>query len=180
MFVSTAYAAAAETAEHSGGTFPPFDPTYFPSQLVWLAITFGFLYFVMSRMILPRIGDILEVRRDRIAQDMEETKRLKDEADSAIAAYEHELSQAKAKAHDIGAKATEETRAQAEAERHAAEEELAAKISEAEKDIAQIRDKAMAEVGSIASDTAQSIVTQLMGGRISKAEITKAVEAAEK
>ena len=60
MFISTALAATAATqgAEHGdkSGSFPPFDPATFSSQLLWLAITFGFFYFIMARVALPRIG----------------------------------------------------------------------------------------------------------------------------
>ena len=50
-------------AGHEGGLFPPFDPSTFPSQLLWLAITFGLFYVFLKKVVLPRIGSILEVRR---------------------------------------------------------------------------------------------------------------------
>ena len=59
-------------AEHNGsGSFPPFDSSTFSSQLIWLAITFGLFYYLMSRVALPRISGILETRSDRIAQDLD-------------------------------------------------------------------------------------------------------------
>ena len=91
MFVTAAYAATAETAE---GSFPPFDASTFASQILWLVITFGLFYLFMSRVVLPRIASILETRRDRIAQDLNEANRLKDEADQAFATYEQELADA--------------------------------------------------------------------------------------
>ncbi len=72
-------------ARHGSGVFPPFDSTHFASQLLWLAITFGLFYLLMSKVIIPRIGGILETRHDRIAQDLDEASRLKGEADAAIA-----------------------------------------------------------------------------------------------
>src|SRR5690606_27801834 len=65
--------AAAAAAEH-GGAFPPFDPTFFPSQLLWLAVTFGALYWLSSRVLLPRLSGIIEDRRDRIADDLAEAE----------------------------------------------------------------------------------------------------------
>lgn len=56
--------------EHSVGTFPPFDGETYASQILWLAITFGLLYWIMSKVALPRLSGILEDRRDRIAGDL--------------------------------------------------------------------------------------------------------------
>src|SRR5690606_29974529 len=84
-----------------GSNFPPFDPSTFPSQLLWLAITFGLFYLFLKRVVLPRIGGILEVRRDRIAQDLDQASRMKEEADAAVAAYEQELAEARKKAASI-------------------------------------------------------------------------------
>ena len=81
--------------------FPPFDATTFGSQLLWLAITFAALYLLMSRVALPRIGEILEVRRDRIEGDLAEADRLRQKTDQAIAAYEAALAEARQKAHGI-------------------------------------------------------------------------------
>lgn len=59
---------------------PQFDPTYFASQVFWLIVTFGILYLLMAKIALPRIGDILEVRQDRIAADLDRAEQLKREA----------------------------------------------------------------------------------------------------
>ena len=65
----TASPAVAEEAHGSGG-LPQFDPTWWPSQLLWLALTFAVLYFVFSRSTLPRLGGILETRALRIESRM--------------------------------------------------------------------------------------------------------------
>ncbi|MEC9342275.1 MAG: F0F1 ATP synthase subunit B [Pseudomonadota bacterium] len=170
--------AGAEAAHGGEATFPPFDPTFFASQLLWLAITFGFLYWFMSRVAIPRIASILEVRRDRISGDLDEAQRLKEEADAAHAAYEHELAEARGRAHAIGQEAYEKAKVEAEAERHKVEASLSEKLEAAETRIDQIRTSAMGEVDRIASDTAGVIVRELIGGTATKAEITSAVEAA--
>src|ERR1700692_857129 len=81
--------------------FPPFDKQSFPSQLLWLTLTFVALYFLMSRIALPRIDSILERRRARIAGDIAEALRLKGESDAAIAAYEKALAEARARAQAL-------------------------------------------------------------------------------
>lgn len=191
MFVTPAYAAS-ETAANSGEThsgtvaphggghessFPPFDPSTFPSQLLWLAITFGLFYIFLKNTALPRIGGILEFRRDRIAQDVDQAARMKEETDAAIAAYEQELADARAKAHEIAQAARDAAKADADAERGEIEKELEKKLADAETHIASIKNAALKEVGSIAEDTATAIVSELIGGRTAKSDISAAVKA---
>lgn len=176
MFVTAAI--AAEAASEGEKVFPPFDSSTFASQLFWLAITFGFFYWFIAKVISPRIGEILETRQDRIAGDLDMARDLQEKADEAHAAYEQELAQARTTAGEIGQKARDKAKAEAEAERQKVEAELATKLEEAESRIASIRKKAMAEVGSIATDTTAQIVDQLIGTSVTKAELTKAVGAA--
>jgi len=163
-------------SEHGGGgAFPPFDASSFPSQLLWLAITFGLFYFLMSKIALPRISSILETRSGRIAQDLDEANRLKSESDEAIAAYEQDLADAKSRAHAIAQDARDEARAELDAKRAGVEADMTSRIAEAEKRIAGIKSKAMGEVGSIAEDTAAVLVDQLISGKVTKADIAAAV-----
>jgi F-type H+-transporting ATPase subunit b len=163
---------------HTSGLFPPFDSSTFASQLLWLAITFGLFYMLMSKVIVPRIGGILEHRRDRIAQDLDEANRLKEEADNAIAAYEQELADARKKASAIAETAREKAKAAAEAERTSTEAELSAKMADAEKSITAIKTKALADVDTIAEDAATDMVKHLLGGTVTKAEVAAAIRAA--
>ncbi|MEL6920072.1 MAG: F0F1 ATP synthase subunit B [Pseudomonadota bacterium] len=173
MLISTAYAATEEAA--SSGVFPPFDTSTFASQLFWLAITFGFFYWFISKIISPRIGEILETRQDRIAQDLAKAQDLSDETNAAIAAYEQDLATAKANANDIAQKARDKAKAEAEAERAKVDDDLNAKLTEAETRISDIRAKAMGEVSTIAQDTASELIGKLIGAKVTKAELTKAL-----
>ena len=163
-------------SDHGGaGVFPPFDSSTFSSQLLWLAITFGLLYFLMAKIALPRISSILETRSGRIAQDLDEANRLKTESDEAIAAYEQELADAKGRAHAIAQEARDSARAELDAKRAAIESDMAAKVAEAEERIAGIKSKAMGEVGAIAEETTAALVDQLITAKVTKAEIKTAV-----
>ena len=165
--------------EHdAGGVFPPFDSSTFPSQLLWLAITFGLFYLFLKKVVLPRISGILEVRSDRIAQDLDQAARMKDEADAAIAAYEQELADARARANTIGQQARDAAKADAEAERRKVEADLEAKLSSAEGRIGSIKEAALRDVGAIAEETAASIVQELVGGKVDKAAVAAAVRQA--
>ena len=180
MIITQAWAATEQAHGDGGGTFPPFDPSTFASQLLWLAITFGIFYLLMSRVVIPRLAGILETRRDRISRDLDESERLKTEADAAHAAYEQELAEARRNAHAIGQEATDKAKAEAASAREAVEADLAGKMAEAEARISAIRDKAMGEVGEIATDTTETIIAELIGAKTTKAEIAKAVSAASK
>jgi F-type H+-transporting ATPase subunit b len=188
MFVTPGYAQeqapaldeahSVEGAEHGGGSFPPFDASTFPSQLLWLAITFGLFYLFLKKVVLPRVGGILEVRSDRIQQDLDKAAGLKEEADAAVAAYEQELADARAKANVIGQEARDGAKAEAETQRKKVEASLDKRLADAEGHIASIKTAAMKEVGTIAEDTAGAIVQELVGGKLDKAAIAAAVKAA--
>ncbi|MEO1701144.1 MAG: F0F1 ATP synthase subunit B [Pseudomonadota bacterium] len=177
MLISKAYAAGGDAAKYAAdsGVFPPFDSSNFASQLFWLAITFGFFYWFISKIISPRIGEILETRQDRMAQDLAKAQDLSDETNAAIAAYEQDLATAKVNAGEIGQKARDKAKAEADAEREKVDDDLAAKLAEAEARIADIRARAMGEVGTIAESTAAELVEKLVGISVSKADMTKAL-----
>lgn len=165
-------------AEHGAdaGGFPPFETTFFASQLLWLVITFGLFYLFLSKIVLPRIGGTLEVRGDRIAQDLDQAARMKEEADAAVAAYEQELAEARARAGTIGQEARDAAKAEAEAERREIEKALNNRLAEAERRIAIIKDTAMNDVGQIAQETASAIVEQLVDMQADKATVSAAVK----
>ncbi|WIJ24586.1 ATP F0F1 synthase subunit B [Devosia sp. RR2S18] len=157
----------AETEHHyddgHSDVFPPFDPATFPSQLLWLAITFGALYLVMSRLALPRIGTILENRKARIDADLAAADASRQKTDAAIAAYEAALAAAKTKAQGIAETNRTAVQADIAAKRAAVEAELVERISAAEARIAQTKAQALTHVDEIAAETAQSVVAHLSG-----------------
>ena len=160
---------------HEEGMFPPFDASTFPSQILWLAITFGLFYLFLKKVIMPRLGGILDVRENRIAQDIEQANRMKGDADAAVAAYEQELAEARANANVNGQKARDDGKAEAETARKSIEASLEAKLAEAEARVAKVKDTAMRDVGSIAEETAAAIVSAL-GGKSARTDVAAAVK----
>ncbi|QQR38146.1 F0F1 ATP synthase subunit B family protein [Devosia rhizoryzae] len=150
-------------ADESHGVFPPFDPATFPSQLLWLAITFGALYVVMSRVALPRLGGILENRKALIDADLAAADADRAKTDAAIASYETALAAAKSNAQAIATQTREAINADLAAKRAAAETDLASKVSAAEARIAGTKAEALTHVDEIAAETAQAVVAQLVG-----------------
>jgi F-type H+-transporting ATPase subunit b len=143
--------------------FPPFQSQNFPSQLVWLALTFVLLYALMARVALPRIGAILEARSKRIADDLAAANRFKEQSDAAHSAYEKSLADARARAQAIAAETRQKQAAEAEATNKRLEAEFHDKLAAAERSIAATRTAAMGNVGAIAADTATAIVERLIG-----------------
>jgi F-type H+-transporting ATPase subunit b len=168
------------SVEHPAGgarTFPPFDKQTFPSQLLWLTLTFVALYLLMSRIALPRIGTILEQRRARISGDLAEAQRLKGESDSAIAAYEKALADARARAQALLNESRQRQAAEAEAARKALDATLNARIAEAERGISAQKSAALANVRDIATEAAAAIVERLIGMAPSSREAVAAAVA---
>lgn len=158
----------ATTEAHGGDgdhsdVFPPFDPATFGTQLIWLAITFGALYLLMSKIALPRIGEILETRRDRIEGDLAEADRFRQKTDQAIEAYELALSDARKKAHGIAEETREKINGELDGKRHDMEDELSGRIATAEARIHSMKTDALANVDEIAAETAVALVMQVSG-----------------
>jgi F-type H+-transporting ATPase subunit b len=163
--------------EAAGGKpdFPPFNTDTFAPQLVWLAITFGLLYFVLSRAILPRIGNVIDERANRIKRDLDAAERLKAETDKALAAYEQALGEAKGKASDIARDTRAKLTAEVDREKASIEAEMTARAAEAETRIGAMKTKALAAVDDIAVGTAAAIVGRLVGDEPGPAEIARAL-----
>jgi F-type H+-transporting ATPase subunit b len=159
-----------------GGGFPPFNSDTFPSQLVWFAVSFALLYALMSRLVLPRVTSIFEQRRARIAADVAEAGRLKTEADSAIAAHQKALADARAGAQAMAAETRAKLAAEADQRRKGLEERLHARLAEAEKAIAATKAAAMANVRSIAVETGGAIVQRLIGVAPAEKAVAEAVD----
>lgn len=153
----------ASGGEHESGVFPPFDPATFPSQLLWLAIAFGGLYLLMSKIALPRIGSILENRKGIIDADLAAADASRQKTDAAIAAYEAALAAARSKAQGIANESREAIQADLAAKRSAVEADLTAKVTAAETRISATKAEALTHVDEIATETAQTVVTQLVG-----------------
>jgi F-type H+-transporting ATPase subunit b len=170
-----------EGAEAPGGaeheTFPPFDPATWGSQLVWLAITFGVLLFLMSRLVLPRIKAILDNRSERISGDLAAAGRLKDETDAAIAAYEQALAEARQNAHSIAQEARDAAKGKIDADRGRIEAKLQEKLDAADARINEEKTQALAEVDAIAREATEAMVEVLIG-ESGGADVAPAVEAA--
>jgi F-type H+-transporting ATPase subunit b len=154
----------AHTEEPAGHhAFPPFQAEHFPSQLVWLTISFVLLYVLMSKIALPRIGAIFAERSRLIRDDLAAAERFKEQSDAAHAAYDKALADARARAHSIASSTREQQSREAAAAQNRLEAKLHERLAAAETSIAATRTSAMGNVRTIAADAATAIVERLIG-----------------
>jgi F-type H+-transporting ATPase subunit b len=156
---------------------PQFDPSIWPTQLFWLALSFVILLVLMTKVALPRISEVLEEREFRINDSLRKAEGLRQDAEDAIAAYERMMADARAKAQEQVRQSRERAAAQA-AERHAElTERLAEDIATAERRIAAAKTEAIAGVRNMAVEVAGLAVKQLVGEPIADAVVSNTVDA---
>jgi F-type H+-transporting ATPase subunit b len=165
---------------HPGGgppLFPPFEVSTFPSQLLWLAITFGALYIVMAKVALPRVGALIELRKAHIANDLNQAAAMHQQADAAAAAHEKTLAEARARALALAQAARDKLAAEADARRKTLEDELAVRLGAADRQIAETRAQAMSNIEGIARDATGAIIERILGRPADGQAVATAVNA---
>jgi F-type H+-transporting ATPase subunit b len=171
-----------EADPHGGGHggFPPFRSEAYASQLIWFALAFALLYFLMSRVALPRVGKVLDARSARLAADLEEAQRLRAESEAAAKAHEKSIADARARSQAIAQETRNALAAQAAERRKALEADLGHKLADAEATIRAGTVAAMANVRGIAADTATAIVERLTGRAPDRASVEAALDGAKR
>ena len=168
----------AEVGHEAGhATFPPFDSSTFPSQILWFALIFGAMYYYLSKRFLPAVGGVIEARRARIAKDIDEATAMQAKADAAVVEHEKALAKARSEAQATAQAARDKIAAETDAKRKALDDQLNAKLAEAEQRIAANRAAAMGNVRTIAADATGAIVERLIGRAPKAGDVTKAVDA---
>jgi F-type H+-transporting ATPase subunit b len=161
--------------EESSGGLPQLQFQHWGGQIVWLLLIFAVLYVVLAKVLLPRVSGAIDERGGKIAGDIADARRLKDEAEAQARAAAAEVAEARAKAQKTAADAKAKASAEA-AERQAKEEAvLAEKLAAAEASIQVARDAAMSHVRGVAEETAGAIVEKLTGKAATAAELKSAL-----
>ncbi len=169
--------ASTQAGEHKSG-LPQLNTDDFAPQLVWLALTFGVLYWIMSRVALPRIAQVIEKRRDQIAKDIDAAKDFKHQSLAAESAYKADLAQAKAKAHAIAQETRDELNAKTDAKRAEVDARISAQLVDSENRIKSAKKAALKEINVIASTTTREIVDHLIGKTVSDSDLSDALKTA--
>lgn len=154
---------AAGAAEHSSAGLPQLDASTFPSQLFWLAVTFGILYLYFSKKALPDISSVIENRREHIQSDLDGAERVRDEAEAAQNAYDKLMENARTEATKLMTEAEAGVRAKAEKELAALREKGVKEMETLEKRLAQSKMQAMGDMNAIAADIASRAAEKITG-----------------
>jgi F-type H+-transporting ATPase subunit b len=179
LLLTTLPLAAAEGGGSEG--LPQLTQTHtFVGQIFWTIVTFGVLYAVMTKVIIPRVGEAMEERQDKIDDDVSRAEKLKRETEQVIEEYEAKLAEARGEARETVRQATEAWEAEAAKREKAAAEALAKKTGEAESRIAAAKQEALANLKSVATEVSAAATAKLLGASPSEGDAQKAVEASLK
>lgn len=149
-------------AEHGSSGLPQFNPEWFPSQIFWLAITFGILYFFFARITLPRIAGTLEARQEKIAADMAEAERLTQSAQATREDFERELAKAQSKAAASIRAIDDKVKEKTNDLLYSFRTKFTAEIARAEFDLARERDRLGKELNDMAAETAAHAASKIL------------------
>lgn len=140
---------------------PQLDPTWFASQLFWLAITFTALYVLLAYFILPPLQQVLERRKETVGHDLRMAQTLKSQAETARQEYERALSDARSKAQALMSEAEQGYKSKSEAANKAIDGEIEKKLSEAARKITAKKEELMQELTPTAEELTAMIVEKL-------------------
>jgi F-type H+-transporting ATPase subunit b len=153
----------AEAGGHAAGAFPPFDASLFPHQLFWFALTFGALYLVLSRIVLPQVASVLDRRAEKIRADLDSAARQSEAAEAARNEMERTQADSRAQARALVDRLRAAAQEELAADQARVERELSEQAQGEEARIAQTRARALAHIETIAGELAEEIVARVAG-----------------
>jgi F-type H+-transporting ATPase subunit b len=165
--------AKALAARASEPGLPQLDIATWPSQLFWLVVLFGAGYLVMAKIVTPRIGAVLEERRQTVDGDLEKARAASGDAAKIRADYESDLEKARIEAAEFAKQAAMEATKKAEAADAKISKKLAEKVGAAEAKLAEAKTSAMANLNDVAAEAAMAAVASLAGIKVSSAQASK-------
>ena len=151
-------------------------PDIFFSQLFWLLLVFGIIYFVVGRGMVPKIQSVVQAREDKIAADLAAAQKAREEAESLEEGYRERMDASRSEAMKLAQASKQEGAKHAEARLKAIDEQVGAKVAEAQGRIRASVQKAMAEIETVAAEAAQELVGKLTGASVSSGEAKQAVK----
>jgi len=162
-------------AAESGG-MPQLNPEFWLSQIFWLTLTFGILYVVLSKIILPKISVNLESRKSEIQENIEVAENQRHKSESKLLEYNKMLSKSKLEAKKIFKDAREKAMKDINSKKKVLDNQIDDEIKKAEQEIVLLRKTAPEKINKIAIDTSSELVQKLIGADINNSSISAIVE----
>ena len=147
----------------------------YQSQWFWLLLVLGAIYFFVGRGIVPKVEATVDDRDAKIAADLAEAERLRDEADRTEEAWRMRMNEGHAEAQALVTQAKAKADADAQKRVAKADAELETKADAATAELDAARRSALAEIEALAVEATQEIVAKLAGGKVPVAKARKAV-----
>ena len=162
-------------AAESGGR-PQLNPEFWISQIFWLIITFGILFIVLTKVILPKISNNLETRKSQILENIETADKQKEESQKKIDEYEKIILDSKLKAKNFFNDAREKILDDINKKRVSLEKDLDEEIGEVEKELSELKNKSGEKINKIAAETSAELLKELIGEEVNSSSIAAIVE----
>ena len=163
-----------ESAE-SGG-MPQLNPEFWFSQIFWLIISFGTMFILLSKFVLPKISENLEIRKAQILENIEVAEKQREESDKKLKEYEKLILESKIEAKNYFNKVREKILKDVDKKKENLEKQINEEISKAEKEILDLKDKSPEKIRKIAADTSSDLIKQLIGVEVNNSSISAIVE----
>ena len=162
-------------AAESGG-MPQLNPEFWISQIFWLTLTFGILYIVLSKLILPKISANLELRKSQIQENIEAAEKQRESSESKLKEYDEIILKSKLEAKNIFKEAREKALKDINSKREVLNKQIDEEINSAEKEIETLRMSAPEKINKIAIETSTELLKKLIGTEINNSSISAIVD----
>ncbi len=162
-------------AAESGG-MPQLNPEFWISQIFWLIITFGFLYIVLSKLILPKISANLELRKSQISDNIEAADKQREQSDSKLKEYNEIILKSKNEAKNIFNQAREEAIMGINKKKENLDKQIDEEIKKAEDEIGKLKRNAPEKITKIAIETSSELIKKLIGAEVNNSSISAIVD----
>ena len=161
-------------AAESGG-MPQLNPEFWVSQIFWLTLTFGILYIVLSKLILPKISANLELRKSQIQENIEAAEKQREDSELKLKEFEEIILKSKSQAKNIFKETREKALKDIDFKRETLEKQIDEEIKKAEKEINELKKTAPEKISKIAIETSSEILKNLIGTEINNSSISAIV-----
>jgi F-type H+-transporting ATPase subunit b len=162
-------------AAESGG-MPQLNPEFWISQIFWLTLTFGILYIVLSKLILPKISANLELRKSQIQENIEAAEKQREDSESKLKEYNDIVSKSRVEAKNIFREVREKAIKNINSKKEVLDNQIKEEIKKAEEEIDKLKKSAPQKINKIAVETSTELVKKLIGAEVNNSNISAIVE----